>query len=152
VCKPKKKGGLGVIKLQLQNKALLMKNLDRFFSKVDLPWINLVWSQYYGNGRVPGNLRKGSFWPRSILKLLDTYKGIAKAEFRKGDTILLWHDLWNNQVLKLSFPQLYSFVKNDLITLSSMLQVEDFAYHFNLPLSEIAYEQFCELVSCFRAC
>jgi hypothetical protein len=32
VCKPKKKGGLGVIKLQLQNDALLMKNLDKFFS------------------------------------------------------------------------------------------------------------------------
>jgi hypothetical protein len=27
---------------------------------------------------------------------LDTYKGISKAEFRTGDTILFWHDLWNN--------------------------------------------------------
>jgi hypothetical protein len=115
------------------------------YSFADLPWVNLVWSQYYANGRLPGNLRKGSFWWRSILKLLDTYKGIAKAEFGKGDTILLWHDLWNNQVLKHSFPRLHYFAKNDLITLSSMLQAEDFADHFNLPLSEIAYEQYCEL-------
>jgi hypothetical protein len=63
------------------------------YSFADLPWINLVRSQYYANGRLPGNLRKGSFWWRSILKLLDTYKGIAKAEFGNGDTILLWHDL-----------------------------------------------------------
>jgi hypothetical protein len=56
VCKPKKKGVLGVIKLRLQNEALLMKNLDKFFSKADLPWVNLVWSQYYENGRVPSTL------------------------------------------------------------------------------------------------
>jgi hypothetical protein len=48
-------------------------------------------------------------------------------------------------VLKLSFTQLHSFAKNDLIMLSSILQIQDFAYHFNLPMSEIAYEQFCEL-------
>jgi hypothetical protein len=32
VCKPKSRGGLGVIRLRLQNEALLMKNLDKFFS------------------------------------------------------------------------------------------------------------------------
>jgi hypothetical protein len=61
VCKSKMKGGLGVIKLRLQNEALLMKNLDKSFSKADLPWVKLVWSQYYGNGRLPGSTRKGSF-------------------------------------------------------------------------------------------
>jgi hypothetical protein len=92
VCKPKRKGGLGVIKLWLQNDALLIKNLDKFFSKTDLPWVNLVWFQYYVNGRVPGNLRKRSFLWRCILKLLNTYKGIGKANFGKGDIIMFWHD------------------------------------------------------------
>jgi hypothetical protein len=50
VCKPKKKSGLGVIKLRLQNDALLMKKLDKFFFKADMPWVNLIWTQYYGNG------------------------------------------------------------------------------------------------------
>jgi hypothetical protein len=62
VCKPKKKGGIGIIKLQLQNEALLMKNLDKFFKKANLPWVNLIWSQYYSNGLMPGNTRRGSFW------------------------------------------------------------------------------------------
>jgi hypothetical protein len=61
VCKPKKKGGLGVIKLRLQNDTLLLKNLDEFFSRDNLPWINLIWSQYYSNGPVPGNAKKDSF-------------------------------------------------------------------------------------------
>jgi hypothetical protein len=81
-----------------------MKNLDKFFFKVDLPWVNLLWSQYYTNGRVPGNIMKGSFWWRSILRLLDNFKGIAKASFGTGDTILFWCVMWNGQVLKLSFP------------------------------------------------
>jgi hypothetical protein len=51
---PMSKGGLGVIKLRLQNEALLMKKLDNFFNKVDLPWVHLIWEKYYQNGKLPG--------------------------------------------------------------------------------------------------
>jgi hypothetical protein len=61
VCKPKKKGGLGVIKLIVQNVALLLKNIDKKISRANLPWVNLIWSQYYSNGRVPGLIKRGSF-------------------------------------------------------------------------------------------
>jgi hypothetical protein len=37
VTRPKMKGGLGIIRLRLQNDALLMKNLIKFFTKADLP-------------------------------------------------------------------------------------------------------------------
>jgi hypothetical protein len=37
VTRPKRKGGLGVIRLRLQNEALLIKNLHKFYSKADLP-------------------------------------------------------------------------------------------------------------------
>jgi hypothetical protein len=47
--------------------------------------------------------------------------------------------------MKASFPQLHSFAKNDAITVSYVLQLEYFQDHFNLPLSEIAFEQFCEV-------
>jgi hypothetical protein len=42
VTRPKTKGGLGVIKLRVQNDALLMKNLHNFFSNEDLPWVMLI--------------------------------------------------------------------------------------------------------------
>jgi hypothetical protein len=58
VCKPKNKGGLGVIKLRLQNDVLLLKNLDKFFSKAELPWVQLIWAKYYNNGSAPGQRRK----------------------------------------------------------------------------------------------
>jgi hypothetical protein len=54
VTRPKRKGGLGVIRLRVHNDALLMKHLHKFYSKVDLPWVQLVWGEYYKNGRLPG--------------------------------------------------------------------------------------------------
>jgi hypothetical protein len=75
--------------LSVQNDAPLMKNLDKFFNKRDLPWVHLVWSNYYRNGKVPGETRKGSFGWRSMLKLLNTYKSISQANVGAGDTIML---------------------------------------------------------------
>lgn len=37
VCKPKHRGGLGIINLEFQNCALLMKHLDKFYNKRGLP-------------------------------------------------------------------------------------------------------------------
>jgi hypothetical protein len=107
--------------------------------------VNLIWSQYYSSGRVPGTSKRGSFWWRSILTLLISYKRIANTHFGTGETILFWQDLWNDHVMKVSFPHLHSFAKSDNITVSDVLQLEFFHEHFNLPLSEIAFEQFYEV-------
>jgi hypothetical protein len=48
VTKPKNKGGLVVIRLRLQNDALLMKNIHNFFSKADLPWVKLIGKRIIG--------------------------------------------------------------------------------------------------------
>jgi hypothetical protein len=53
VTKPKLEGGLGVINLRAHNEALLMKNLHNFFNKEDLPWVKMIWANYYGNGQIP---------------------------------------------------------------------------------------------------
>jgi hypothetical protein len=36
---PKEKGGLGVRDLYLQNEAILIKQLDKFYNKKDIPWV-----------------------------------------------------------------------------------------------------------------
>ena len=77
VCLPKDEDGLGVINLKIHNQALLPKNLHKFFNKVDTHWVHLVWEEHYRNGRLPNHIKKGSFWWRDNLKLLDTYKRIA---------------------------------------------------------------------------
>jgi len=99
-----------VLNIKTQNEALLLKHLHKFFNKEDVPWVSLVWEKYYNNGRLPGNSRQGSFWWKDILKLLDKFKGMASVPVADGSSCLLWDDCWQGQPLKLTFPELYSFV------------------------------------------
>ena len=43
VCLPNNKGGLGVLNLKVQNEALLMKFLHKFYNHHDIPWVSLIW-------------------------------------------------------------------------------------------------------------
>jgi hypothetical protein len=79
VIKPKLKARLGVLRLRLENDVLLMKNLYKFFTKADLPGVHLLWPKFYTNGQVPGEVRKCSLWWKSILMLLNMYKGMEQA-------------------------------------------------------------------------
>lgn len=119
-----------------------MKNLCKFFTRADLPWVHLIRSNYYTNDRLPTERKVGSFWWRSMLKLLTKYKGLAQAHAGDGKTIQFQHDLWNGNVLKFEYPQLYSYTTKDSITLGKVLETE--ALH-QLPLSEEAFQQFCDV-------
>jgi hypothetical protein len=88
VCKPKAQGGLGVINLEMQNKALLMKNLHKFYNRVDTPWINIIWTNHYHNNTIPSEGPVGSFWWRDILKIRSIYKELARVEIGDGRTRL----------------------------------------------------------------
>ena len=62
VCLPKSEGGLGVLNLQTQNEALLLKYLHKFFNRQDIPWVNLIWEKHYANGSLlASSSLKGSF-------------------------------------------------------------------------------------------
>ena len=50
VCRPRDKGGLGIINLNIQNKGLLIKHLHKFYNKVDVLWVTLIWNGYYDHG------------------------------------------------------------------------------------------------------
>ena len=47
VCKPKSKGGLGVINIKIHNDALLLKFLHKFYNKLDVPWVTMLWDNQY---------------------------------------------------------------------------------------------------------
>jgi hypothetical protein len=42
VCGQNCKGGLGFINLQIQNDALLVKWMETFMNKLDMPWVDIV--------------------------------------------------------------------------------------------------------------
>lgn len=95
VCLPKSEGRLGVLNLATHNDSLLLKFLYKFFTRANIPWFNLVWENYYHSGKLHGQQRKGFFWWRDLVKLIDSFKGLAKANAHNEDTILLRNDTWN---------------------------------------------------------
>jgi hypothetical protein len=113
VCRPREEGGLRVIDLQKQNEALLLKNLDKFFNRVDTPWVSLVWEKHYPNGKLPNHIKKDSFWWRDVLKLLNCYKDFSLVEVKNDQSCLLWSNNWNTQPLQTQIPKLCSFAKKE---------------------------------------
>jgi hypothetical protein len=72
VRKPKAKGGLGVINLSVQNDALLLKQLDKFYKQEKIQWVSLIWQKYY-NGTMPHLAReKDPFGGRISCVLMST--------------------------------------------------------------------------------
>jgi hypothetical protein len=92
ICKPKLKGGLGIVDFQKQNAALLIKFLDKFYNKQDLPSVNLVWDAYYQEKVPHAENICGSFWWKDVIKQVDNFRGVAKVQHGRGDTLLFWSD------------------------------------------------------------
>ena len=89
--------------------------------------------------------KKGSFWWKDILKLLDKFKGMASVPVADGSSCLLWDDCWQGQPLKLTFPEIYSFVKKPDISLKAAVAVTAASSLFNLPLTVEAFDQFQQI-------
>jgi hypothetical protein len=53
--------------------------------------------------------------------------------------------MWNGSTLQIKYPQLFSFCTHKNAILSAVMNQEDLQDNFQLPLSEQAFEQYCEL-------
>jgi hypothetical protein len=134
-----------VVRLETHNKALLLKFLHKFFNNHDIPWVNLVWSNYYRTARMPGCSKIGSFWWKSLLTFVQDYKGLAAPKIGDGRTILFWEDMWNSGIPANQYPELFSFACNSKLSIKEVLQKEQLIEIFQLPLSVQAHEQFLDL-------
>ncbi|WVZ57552.1 LOW QUALITY PROTEIN: hypothetical protein U9M48_007924, partial [Paspalum notatum var. saurae] len=94
------------LELKTQNEALQLKFLHNFFNKNDIPWVHLIWEKYYNTGSLPKLKSKGSFWWRDVLKLLDKFKGMVRPIIGNGTSCYLWNDLWSNNIISATFPEL----------------------------------------------
>jgi hypothetical protein len=70
-----------------------MKNLHKFFNRLDMPWVSLIWNNHYKSGKVPCNKKVGSFWWKEVMENLNTLRGISKAIIEDGHTIRMWGDV-----------------------------------------------------------
>jgi hypothetical protein len=135
VCRPRHCGGLGVKNLELQNKALLMKQLHKFYSHADTPWVKLVWS-LYGDNVPHTKTGKGSFWWKDIFSLVGEYRSISRSKIVNGNSVLFWKDFWQEGTLLCDrYPRLFSFALDEYITVVALLSADDMTSQFYLPLS-----------------
>ncbi|XP_073355123.1 uncharacterized protein [Aegilops tauschii subsp. strangulata] len=151
ICRPKNRGGLGILNLGSQNVALLIKHANNFLNKKDLPWVSLIWDTYYHN-RVPqGTSNCGSFWWKDICKVMHHFRECAWVQINAGNTALMWSDnlQFDGQVssLPLRFPRLYSYVKDPWVTAMEFLGSQDIFQQFHLPLSSQAFDELTILQS-----
>lgn len=145
VRRPKSKGGLGVINLSLQNDALLLKLLDKFYRKEKVQWVGLVWEKYDTDG-VPHLARvKGSFWWKDILRLHVLYRGVAICIPNRGDTVNFWDDLIDGKNHSERFPNLFGFAKDPKISFWTMRNAVPLLDCFRIPMTREAYNEYLEL-------
>jgi hypothetical protein len=69
---------------------------------------------------------------------------IATCNVGRGNSICFWSDTWNLGVLKWQFPQLFSFAKNQNISVEKFLSQDVYA-NFSTPLTVEAAEQWIQL-------
>lgn len=141
VCKPKNKGGLGVINLRVQNEALLMKFLRKFYNKMDIPWVQLTWDTYY-NQKIPHATDPvGSFWWRDVLKLSPNFRWVSPINIVCGTTALFWKDMWSDELLQDSHPRAFSYAANEDVSVKDFLRITSLGEAFHLPLSPQAHAE-----------
>lgn len=75
------------------------------------------------------------------MKLIDQFKGMAKACPYSGRSINFWDDLWYKYVPRMRYPELYSFAKDKQATIAKVASSHSVADIFHLPLSNQAYTQ-----------
>jgi hypothetical protein len=141
VCRPNKKGGLGILNLKLQNEALLLKYLHKFYNKFDTPWVHLLWNTYY-QGRIPhAMVPVGSFWWKDICKLMPVYRGFATSTVNDGAMTLFWKDYWLEGTLQETYPRAFSYSSSEDVSVQQFLSASRLADNFWLPLSPQALEE-----------
>ena len=134
-----KSRGLGVLSLNIQNTALLLKDLHNFDNHSDIPWVNLIWSSYYSNGSLPGQQSKSSFWWRAHIKIIDAYKAMARCNLGDGKSVFFRTDLWEKNCLHQMMPYLVTYSRKTNLTVNEAIHLEQLEDLFHTPLSQQAY-------------
>lgn len=138
----KRKRGLGIKDLYIQNDALLLKRLQKFYNKVEVPWVQLIYSTYYQQ-KVPHlTTARGSFWWKDTLKLNVQFRNIAHCLPGMGDTVGLWEDNIAQQPFSVMFPNLYEYGVNKKMSVNTGLAASNLLEISRLPISRVAYNEY----------
>lgn len=141
VYRPKKNGGLGVLNLKVQNDAMLLKLLHKFYNKFDTPRVHLIWGSYCTTTVPHAASPCGSFWWRELIKLMPACRGVSKVKIGSGATTLFWKDNWSNCIIADNYPRVFSYTTLEDASVNQLLTITSIDQGFHLPLSVQAHEE-----------
>lgn len=145
VCRPKQNGGMGIINLSIQNRALLSKHLFKFYNKADIPWVSLIWNTYYHGVVSHATVLCGSYWWREVLKLNETFRLHSVLTINRG--ILPFFRMMHGPswVLPLpskkDFQEIFSYVLDYKLLVLDFINEQDYGTLFQLLVSPEAMEE-----------
>ncbi|WRX10498.1 Reverse transcriptase zinc-binding domain - like 2 [Theobroma cacao] len=133
VCKPKSQGGLGILDLELKNRALLSKWLWRYANEPDYLWRIVVAAinKLNPSFMIPsGKVSNLSFLWKQISKPLlpgNNYHNFVISGFGhslgNGTTISFWNDAWlENSTLSVLFPRIHALAVDKKASIASLGQ------------------------------
>lgn len=143
ICRPKNKGGLGIIDLKVQNMGLLLKQLFKFYNKSDVPWVQLMWN--YARSVPHASDACGSFWWRDLMHMSDMLRGVTRVEVGNGSSVLFWKDLWHEQPIVDSHPRAFPFTINEYTFVQTFLRSNTIGEVLYPPLMPRAREEIRDL-------
>ena len=79
------------------------------------------------------------------MNLSDLYRGITTVQIGKGDTVLFWKDLWNEQLKEEAFPRAFSFTKLEDALVADFLAITTLHTGFHQPLTPQARQELQQL-------
>jgi hypothetical protein len=105
-------------------------------------WVKLVWSLYSQDSAPHAQSRRGSFWWRDVLSLVNNYRSITTCRVGGGETVIFWKDFWHgSDLLCTKFPRLLSYTLKDDDSVSTVAASANIFSHFALPLSAEAFAE-----------
>jgi hypothetical protein len=62
------------------------------------------------------------------------FRGLAACIIGNGRSVCFWEDIWNGSLLKLEYPQLFSYTRDPKVSVKTFMS-QDVADNFLPPLS-----------------
>jgi hypothetical protein len=124
---------------------MLLKFLHKFYKRLNLPWVQLIWEKLYPLGKPPRERKNvGSFRWRDIMSFCPSFFSMATCKANSGLSVAFWNDHSDLGIMKVKFPQLHSFARRKNCSLNQFLAWDESRSLF-LPLSSTAYDQLLQL-------
>ena len=151
ICRPKAKGGLGIINTRVMNNCLMIKWWWKIMTLEELPpWLSILKAKYFPSSSPMFAPAAGGsqFW-HQLVKVRPIFRSLVKFVVRNGKSTRFWLDWWvGDSTLVVAFPVLFSYCDDTEVSIFE-LSARGWVLDFRRSLSPEELEDWQRLTACF---